>query len=70
MPGAAHRSTAEEKVCPSEPQCRTHRIGQKNVVNVMRLVTKDTIEERIVELQQKKAALADSVIEGKGDRGE
>lgn len=45
---------------------RTHRIGQKNVVNVMRLVTKDTIEERIVELQQKKAALADSVIEGKG----
>ena len=45
---------------------RTHRIGQKNVVNVMSLVAKDTIEERIVQLQKKKAELAESVIEGKG----
>ncbi|MCD8078718.1 MAG: SNF2 helicase associated domain-containing protein [Lachnospiraceae bacterium] len=45
---------------------RAHRIGQEHVVNVMKLVTKDTIEEKIVKLQEKKAALADSVVEGEG----
>jgi len=48
---------------------RTHRIGQKNVVNVMSLVAKNTIEEKIIELQKKKAALAERVIEGRGMSG-
>ena len=43
---------------------RTHRIGQKNVVNVLKLVMKDTIEEKIVRLQEEKARLAENVIEG------
>ena len=41
---------------------RAHRIGQENVVQVYKLLTKGTIEERIYELQQKKRALIDSVI--------
>lgn len=45
---------------------RAHRIGQKNVVNVMKLVAKGTIEEKIIDLQERKAKLAESVIEGEG----
>ncbi len=43
---------------------RAHRIGQKNVVNVYKLITKDTIEENIVKLQEKKKELADKVLGG------
>ena len=42
---------------------RAHRIGQKNVVHVIRLVAKDTIEEKIIELQEKKSALAGAIYE-------
>jgi SNF2 family DNA or RNA helicase len=45
---------------------RTHRIGQTNTVQVFKLIAKDTIEERILDMQAKKAALADSVIEEGG----
>ena len=45
---------------------RTHRIGQKNVVTVMKLVMKNTIEEKIIKLQEEKARLAENIIEGKG----
>ncbi len=41
---------------------RAHRIGQKNVVQVIRLVANGTIEERIYELQQKKKNLIDEVV--------
>lgn len=44
---------------------RAHRIGQKNTVSVIKLITKGTIEERIVELQEKKRILSDNLIEGK-----
>lgn len=43
---------------------RAHRIGQQKTVEVIRLVTSGTIEERILELQEKKKMLSDSVIEG------
>ena len=43
---------------------RTHRIGQTNVVTVCRLIMKDTVEERIVELQRQKADLADQILSG------
>ena len=42
---------------------RAHRIGQENVVQVYKMLTKDTIEEKIFELQQRKRALIDTVIQ-------
>ncbi|MBP1155080.1 MULTISPECIES: DEAD/DEAH box helicase [unclassified Paenibacillus] len=42
---------------------RAHRIGQKNVVQVIRLVTQGTVEDKMYELQQKKKNLIDEVIE-------
>jgi SNF2 family DNA or RNA helicase len=45
---------------------RAHRIGQTNVVQVFKLIAKDSVEERILEMQAKKAALADAVIEEGG----
>jgi SNF2 family DNA or RNA helicase len=41
---------------------RAHRIGQKNVVQVIRLITQGTIEEKIYELQQSKKELIDTVL--------
>lgn len=43
---------------------RAHRIGQQRPVTIYRLVTKNTIEEKIVELHQHKRDLADSLLEG------
>ena len=42
---------------------RAYRIGQKNAVQVIKLISKDSIEEKIYELQQKKKALIDTVIQ-------
>ena len=43
---------------------RAHRIGQKNVVTVYRLIARDTIEEKIVQLQEKKSRLAEQILGG------
>jgi SNF2 family DNA or RNA helicase len=48
---------------------RAHRIGQQRPVTIYRLVTKDTIEEKIVELHQHKRDLAESLLEGTGASG-
>ena len=45
---------------------RTHRIGQTREVSVFKLIAKDTVEEKIVAMQQAKRALADAVIGGEG----
>jgi SNF2 family DNA or RNA helicase len=42
---------------------RAHRIGQKNVVQVIRLVAEGTVEEKMFELQQKKKNLIQEVIQ-------
>lgn len=42
---------------------RAYRIGQENVVTVYKLVMKDSVEEKILELQNKKKNLADSFVE-------
>jgi TATA-binding protein-associated factor len=41
---------------------RTHRIGQKKVVNVYRLITKNTLEEKIMNLQQFKLKVSNSIV--------
>ena len=43
---------------------RAHRIGQTKKVIVNKLITKGTIEERILELQNKKRILSENLIEG------
>lgn len=46
---------------------RAHRIGQKRPVTIYRLVTKDTIEEKIVNLHHQKRDLADSLLAGSNE---
>ena len=46
---------------------RAHRIGQTKNVSVIKLITKGTIEEKIIELQEKKKILSKNLIEGKND---
>ena len=41
---------------------RAYRIGQKNNVQVYKLITKNSIEEKIYELQERKAKLADDML--------
>ena len=43
---------------------RAHRIGQTRPVTIYRLVTQNTIEEKIVELHHQKRDLADSLLQG------
>lgn len=43
---------------------RTHRIGQKNTVIVYKLIAKNTIEERIIKIQNTKKDLADQILSG------
>ena len=44
---------------------RAYRIGQKNNVQVYKLITKNSIEEKIYELQERKAELADNMLDTK-----
>ncbi len=48
---------------------RAHRIGQDKPVMVYRIVAKDTVEERILALQDRKRALSDAIVEGGGATG-
>ena len=41
---------------------RTHRIGQTNSVFAYRLIAKDTVEEKVLELQASKRDIADAII--------
>ncbi len=45
---------------------RTHRIGQTRPVTAYRLVARDTVEEKVLALQDRKRALAEALFEGAG----
>ncbi len=47
---------------------RTHRIGQKQKVFAYKIIAKDTVEEKILELQKSKKQLAKAIVSG-GDQG-
>ena len=44
---------------------RTYRIGQKNNVHVYKMITKNSIEEKIYELQKRKEKLVDNMLSTK-----
>ena len=50
----------------SQAEDRAHRIGQKHVVTVYKLVSEGTIEEKIIAIQERKKELAKQVLEGEG----
>ena len=41
---------------------RAHRIGQKNSIDVYRIVTIDSVEEKILELQNRKVATSNAIV--------
>lgn len=47
---------------------RAHRIGQTRTVNVIKMICKDTIEEKVIKLQEAKKDLMDKFI-GEGEKG-
>ncbi|KAI3643904.1 hypothetical protein MP228_010068 [Amoeboaphelidium protococcarum] len=51
-----------------QAMARAHRIGQKNTVNIYRLISKDTIEEQIFERAKSKMVLEHAII-GKMETG-
>ena len=56
-----------KKKCQKFPTCfqamdRAHWISQKKTVNVYRLITKDTVEEKIMSLQRFKLNIANTVV--------
>ncbi|QBN18768.1 DEAD/DEAH box helicase [Flavobacterium nackdongense] len=42
---------------------RAHRIGQLNKVNVIRFIAKNTVEEKIISLQERKKLLSDALLD-------
>ena len=46
---------------------RSHRIGQQKTVFSYKFITKDTIEEKILRLQERKAQLSDDVMSGEAE---
>ena len=42
---------------------RAHRIGQTKTVNVYKLVTKGTVEEKVMDLQDRKRKLFDALVQ-------
>lgn len=59
------------KANKEQAEDRCHRIGQTENLTIYTLLTKNTIDERIHELVEKKGAMADMLVDGKivGDKG-
>lgn len=53
------------KANKTQAEDRAYRIGTKGTVNIITLVCKDSIDERIEELINKKGAMADMLVDGK-----
>lgn len=49
----------------AQAEDRAHRIGTKGTVNIITLVCKNTIDERIEELVEKKGQISDALVDGK-----
>lgn len=60
------------KALKDQAEDRCHRVGTTENVTIYTLICKDTIDERIHELVEKKGAISDAIVDGKitGDREE
>lgn len=58
------------KALKDQAEDRGHRIGQKNQLTVLTYLCKDTIDERVNELVEKKGKMSDIIVDGKiqGDK--
>ena len=48
---------------------RAHRFGQKNVVEVIKLIAKGSIEEKIIKLQESKKEIINDIMDGNYTNG-
>ncbi|MEX2443606.1 MAG: DEAD/DEAH box helicase [Alkalispirochaeta sp.] len=55
------------RAAESQAVDRTHRIGQQNPVFSYRIIARDTIEEKMLQLQQQKAELASAILSSDGE---
>ena len=55
------------RAAKEQAEDRAHRIGTKSNVNIITLVCKDTIDERIEQLVESKGEMADMMVDGKID---
>ena len=46
---------------------RTHRIGQTRNVNIIKLLVKDSVEEKVLDLQRRKADLFNDLVEASAE---
>ena len=54
--------SAPTRLRPDQATDRAHRIGQKNPVTVIRMITRGSIEEQVVKLGERKRELFDQMI--------
>ena len=57
-------SSSQNPAVEAQAIDRTHRIGQTQPVFAYRLIARDTVEEKLLELQSAKRDLADAILDG------
>ena len=59
---SSHLSSSNFLISFAEAMDRIHRLGQRRPVEAIKLVVEDSIESRIVQLQEKKSAMIDATL--------